>query len=143
MPQSVEKISHDGKTLAIVMRNNTLHKMQEAGEESFFATEDELPFQVAIHNKKAGFRFRSHISKPFVNVQDFMPSKIYHVTSGKIRCDIYDNNKQKVNYVELEQGDVIMFVAGGHGVDIIEDGSFIEVKQGPYRGTEDDKVFLE
>jgi hypothetical protein len=143
MPESVERISEGDKVLAIIIRGKALQEMQEAGEEAFFATPGELPFQVAIHNRKAGFRYKSHITKPFVNVQDFTPNKIYYITSGKVGCDVYNDQKEKITYVELHQGDLILFTNGGHGVDIMEDGSFIEVKQGPYRGTEDDKVFLE
>ncbi|MGF6606017.1 hypothetical protein [Paraburkholderia tuberum] len=36
-------------------------------------------------------------------------------------------------------GDVILLASGGHGFEVIDDVSFIEVKQGPYVG-EQEKV---
>jgi hypothetical protein len=32
-----------------------------------------------------------------------------------------------------------MLLSGGHGFNVLEDSKIIEVKQGPYRGVEEDK----
>ncbi len=133
----IEKIEKDGTVLAIVVRHNYVSPGID------FVTGDSVPFQVGFHKREKGFRYRSHISLPFTQVQDFLPSKIYYVTKGKVGCDIYDDERQKLTYVELNSGDLIIFISGGHGTDILEDGEFIEIKQGPYRGTEKDKIFLE
>lgn len=135
----VEKIESGGVLLAIVVRHGF---SSISGTD--FVTDESVPFQVGYHRRESGFRYRSHRSLPFTKVGDFMPSKIYYVTKGKIGSDLYDDERKKAAYVELVPGDLIIFIAGGHGVDILEDGSeFIEIKQGPYRGTEKDKVFLE
>jgi hypothetical protein len=36
--------------------------------------------------------------------------------------------------LELGTGDVVFLSSGGHGFEILEDASIVEVKQGPYRG---------
>lgn len=133
----IEKIESDGILLAIIVRKN----FALSGID--FVTPENLPFQVGYHKRSVGFRYRSHYSLPFVKMKDFLPNKIYYVTKGKIGSDVYDLKHQKVKYVELLPGDLIIYIDGGHGVDILEDGEFIEIKQGPYRGTEKDKVFLE
>ena len=39
----------------------------------------------------------------------------------------------------MSSGESIILVSGGHGIEIIEDSKFIEIKQGPYK-EEADKI---
>ena len=133
----IEKIEKEGVLLALVVRNN----FQSTGTN--FVSEDSWPFQVGFHKRKEGFRYKSHITSPFKEVKDFVPNKIYYVTKGTLGIDIYDQEGEKFTYIKINQGDLIIFVSGGHGVDLLDDSDFIEIKQGPYRGTEEDKRFLE
>jgi hypothetical protein len=41
----------------------------------------------------------------------------------------------------LYQNDVVLMVGGGHGFQIKEDTVLLEIKQGPYLGEEDKKLF--
>ena len=134
---SVEKIEHNGELFALIVRDS----FDKEGL-SFF-TEDKHGFQLAVHNVPGGKRYRAHITLPFKEIRDLQPNKIYYVKKGKVGIDYYDEDGNKLEiYSTLSGGDMILFVCGGHGVDILEDSSMIELKQGPYRGT-DDKIFLE
>ena len=54
--------------------------------------------------------------------------------AGRCEMDLYDDERALVATRELAAGDVILIVAGGHGFRMLEDTTFLEVKQGPYTG---------
>ena len=60
---------------------------------------------------------------------------------GKVRVDVYDEQK---NYLEsriLAAGDIIHLSSGGHGFVMLEDSVIVEIKQGPYVGELDKDRF--
>ena len=59
-------------------------------------------------------------------------SEVIVVQSGTLEVDIYDKNHEFVDSFELNEGDIGILIDGGHGIKIIEDCKFVEVKQGPY-----------
>ena len=63
------------------------------------------------------------------------------IKSGKVRVDYYDNDKHYFESKILYQGDVVLLAGGGHGFEMLEDSEMIEVKQGPYSGDMDKKIF--
>ena len=135
---SIERIEEDKGLLALIVRNNYNPK------ETTFISDVSHSFQIGFHKREKGFRYKTHTYLPFKQIENLNPNKIYLVKKGKLGIDIYDKENKKVSYVELFPGDIINFISGGHGVDILEDGTeFIEIKQGPYRGTKEDKIFLE
>jgi hypothetical protein len=42
---------------------------------------------------------------------------------------------------DVGEGDVVVLLGGGHGFRMIEDSVLIEVKQGPYFGTQEKELF--
>jgi hypothetical protein len=65
-----------------------------------------------------------------------------HVDAGRIRVDLYDTSDHTAGSFELFAGDTILFVRGGHSLQILEDTRVVEVKQGPYEGPASDKRML-
>ena len=133
----IEKIEHSGELLAIIIRDS----YEKSGLN--FVTDKNTSFQVGFHNVEKGKRYKAHISLPFEKLENFIANKIYYVKEGKIMVDVYNKQNEKVKDVELNKGDLILFVCGGHGVDVMDNAKLIEIKQGPYRGVEDEKKFLE
>lgn len=133
----IEYIKDGNELFAVILRNN-YNK-----EGLNFITAEDHSFQIGIHNVKKGTRYKAHITKPFKNLKNLSANKIYYVVEGKIGVDLYNNNEEKINYVNLNKGDLILFINGGHGLDILDKSKVIEIKQGPYRGQEQDKKFLE
>lgn len=134
---TVEKIESEGELLALVLRSS----FNTPGLN--FISNETHTFQVGFHKRQKGHRYRAHVTLPFKEAKNVNANKVYYVKSGKIGIDVYNKNDKKVGYVTLSEGDLIQFISGGHGVDVVEDGEFIEIKQGPYRGSEEDKRFLE
>ena len=88
-----------------------------------------------------GTRLKPHIHLP----QDKIIKKnqeVLIILSGMLEVAFYDE-KTKIDSRILEGGDIIVFLDGGHGFDIITETKLIEVKQGPYQGQEKDKKYLE
>ena len=54
--------------------------------------------------------------------------------------DIYSEEDAFVDSVELSCGDILILFFGGHGYEILENGTqVLEVKNGPYVGAEKDR----
>lgn len=69
--------------------------------------------------------------------------EVLYVRRGRILAHIYDSTSAKVAEFEVAEGDLAIMLAGGHGYDILEDGTqVLEVKNGPYVGAEADRVRL-
>jgi cupin fold WbuC family metalloprotein len=65
------------------------------------------------------------------------------VIAGEINAEIYDKDDSYLSLVTLKAGDCIVFFAGGHSMESMEENTiFYEFKNGPYNGVENDKQFI-
>jgi len=55
---------------------------------------------------------------------------------------LYADDKKLLREVVLKAGDAIVLIHGIHAIRVIEDMQCISVKQGPFLGTEKDKLFV-
>lgn len=129
----------DGRELCLIVKKNDRPKYVNAL--SFFSNK-EHPLQVGMwchYNKEKQLRTHRHDSGGERIVKGF--NELFYVESGRVTAYIYDNMDRPWTKVELEQGDILVQLSGGHGFDVLEDGtSVLEVKTGPYR---DDKTILD
>jgi hypothetical protein len=144
----IENIEFENKLFAIIVRGDEekedTNLNNTSNDQIKFISDESHSMQVAYHKQDKGHHYKAHISKPFQNGANFLPNKVYLVQKGKIACRLFSLDGKLMGSVELNSGDLIIFIYGGHDVDVLCDNSkFIEIKQGPYRGREDDKVFLE
>lgn len=56
------------------------------------------------------------------------------IRRGKAEIELYALDKTYMGTWVLEEGDIILLVAGGHCLKCLEDTIFFELKQGPYTG---------
>lgn len=135
MSDQIEEIKSGEKRLALVIRHDF------GGEGVNFVTAPEDPFQIGVLNHAAGHEIKAHshnqISKKNSDNREFLV-----VLEGKIAVTFY-NGDQIAGETVLSRGDALLQIAGGHGFRIIEPTRMIEVKQGPYYGTEKEKVYIE
>lgn len=65
------------------------------------------------------------------------------VIQGKLKGTYYDINGEKLLEEILNPGDCSITFQGGHSLTVIEENTiFYEIKTGPYKGKEYDKVAL-
>jgi hypothetical protein len=105
-----------------------------------FLTDDSLYQQVGFVVYPAGGEVVRHDHRPIRRVL-VGTAEVLVIREGRCEVDLYDELRNLVATRELTQGDVIVLVAGGHGFRILEDTTFLEVKQGPYTGIDEKETF--
>ena len=131
----VEKIEHEGRTVAIVVRSDS-----EVGDLRFF-TPKECPLQLGVMVHDAGYEIKPHVHKPVEKVIKER-GEMLRVDYGKVDVDLYAKNCDRLKTVRLGEGDIILLISGGHGLRFPEKARLTEVKQGPYMGSGKDKEIL-
>jgi hypothetical protein len=99
---------------------------------SFF-TGDDASFQAGFVVYPAGGSVVPHVHLPVVRTV-VGTSELLLVRSGRCVVDIYSEDRTLVASRQLETGDLVLSISGGHGFRMLEDTVLFEVKQGPYSG---------
>ncbi len=133
--EHTEKIIENGHLLAVIIRNKFCK------EGCGFATPDEFPFQVGIHLSKADTHIKAHGHVPFKELKDLYPQEFFYVESGKVEIGLYTKDKKKHSKIILNKGDMIVLNCA-HELTFLEDTKMIELKQGPYRGKDEEKEYI-
>jgi mannose-6-phosphate isomerase-like protein (cupin superfamily) len=131
----IYKIVYNDKILAIIVKRN----FQKDGIEFF--TPDDFSQQLAYMKRPKGYIIKPHVHN-IVERKVQYTQEVLFIKKGKVRVDFYDDERNYIKSIILEEGDVILLAHGGHGFEMIEETEMIEVKQGPYAG-DMDKVRFE
>lgn len=108
-----------------------------------FHTLESSAIQVATMRHDEGEHKRAHKHNVYERVATRTNETMF-IRYGRLRAIIYDDNGDICGFFHLEQGDVAIFLAGGHSFDFMEDDTeILEVKNGPFESVEKDKTFLE
>lgn len=129
---SFEVISFAGETLAMIIRDS----FSSSGVN--FLTPKEFPQQLAYMEHPAGKVIDAHLHSKLARRIE-CTQEVLFVKRGRILVKLYTADQDYLSSRVLYAGDVILLASGGHGFEMLEDASFIEVKQGPYVG-EHEKV---
>lgn len=131
---NVEAIGKEGKVFAYVMRDTPGEK------KTTFLTPDEAIQQVGFVVHPAGAEVKRHYHLPLERSIVGTP-EVLVVRQGRCEMDVYDDQHELVCTRELETGDIMVMVGGGHGFRMVEDTVLLEVKQGPYYGPDEKAYF--
>ena len=86
-------------------------------------------------------REKNYVIEPHVHCTHqrhvHITQEVLFIKTGKVRVDYFDDQKNYLKSKILNQGDVVLLAAGGHGFQMLEASEIIEVKQGPYTGDKD------
>ncbi len=127
-----EKVYSDGKLLAYVLRNDL------TPDKTTFITPSEINLQLGYVVYPAGGEVLRHMHRPIErNIKG--TTEILFIKKGRCMMDIFDEQQKLVTSLELNQGDTVLMIGGGHGFRMLEDTILLEIKQGPYTGM-DEKV---
>ena len=130
----IRRVEKDGELIALIVPRN------HAPEGLEFYTPNEFSQQLAYMKRPAGYRIPAHVHHEVPREVRFTREVLF-IRRGRARIDLYTQEKAFVASEVLETGDVILLAAGGHGMTMLEPTEIIEVKQGPYTGTEDKERF--
>ena len=111
-------------------------------EHTTFYSPPESSFQFGLLAHKAGYVEDPHYHKPISRRIDDL-QQMFVVQSGVVVVQLYTDDGSLLREVTLRAGDAIALIHGIHAIRVIEDMQCISVKQGPFLGTENDKVVVE
>lgn len=105
-----------------------------------FFTPPNFSQQMAFMKHPRGKKIEPHVHN-LVNRQVLYTQEVLIVRKGRVKFDLYTSGKCFLTSRTLEDGDVILLCGGGHSLEMLEETSMIEVKQGPYAGDNDKTLF--
>jgi hypothetical protein len=132
--EPVEHIAGGGKPLAYIIRA----ELEPAA--TTFLTPPEFKQQVGFVVYGRGGEVARHLHRA-IERRLTGTSEVLMVRKGRCLADIYDEDRNLVATRELKAGDLMLMVGGGHGLRMLEDTVFLEVKQGPYTGIDEKERF--
>lgn len=128
-----QKITDNGQVLAIIIKDAEWEK----GLHFISAAEDFQ--QVGTWGYDQGHKLAPHIHLNAPRTVTRTQEVIF-IKNGRLKADIYNEDKKFVTSVELNKGDTAILLSGGHGYEILEnDTQVLEIKNGPYLGAEKDR----
>ena len=133
---SVELIEYNGIKYAEIIWADT------CVEETTFFSSPESSFQFGLLAHKAGFVEPPHYHKPVTRTIDDL-QQMFVVQRGVVAVKLYSDDGKLLREITMRSGDAIVLIHGVHAIRVIEDMQCISVKQGPFWGSEHDKVFVE
>jgi len=132
----IETIEYNGTRYAEIIWANIVV------EKTTFFSPAESSFQFGLLAHEAGFFEPAHYHRPFPReINDLQ--QMFVVQHGVVAVQLYDETGEMFREVILKAGDAIVLIHGVHSLRVIEDMQCISVKQGPFLGTEYDKVNVE
>jgi hypothetical protein len=111
-------------------------------EKTTFFSPAESSFQFGLLAHEAGFFEPPHYHRPFPReIKDLQ--QMFVVQKGVVAVQLYTDEGEMFREVTLKAGDAIVLIHGVHSIRVIEAVQCISIKQGPFLGTDYDKVNVE
>ena len=132
----VETVSHGGVAYAMIIRGNA------ASDAKYnFLTGEQNPLQLGMNFYQAGEVIKAHYHLQRKIETNSVVQEFLLIGAGRAFLRLYDAADQsEFTGRQLETGDMVLLLAGGHGLDVQEDTKIVEIKLGPYDGKTKDKV---
>ena len=132
----IESIEYNGTRYAEIIWSDL------CVEKTTFFSPPESSFQFGLLAHEAGFFEPPHYHQPFKReIEDLQ--QMFVVQRGVVAVQLYDESGNLFREVTLNSGDAIVLIHGVHSLRVIEDMQCISIKQGPFLGTDYDKVNVE
>jgi hypothetical protein len=132
---AVETIEHKGTKFAEIIWAT------ERVEKTTFFSPEESSFQFGLLAHEAGFTEPPHFHQPITRtISDLQ--QMFVVQRGVVVVELYSDERELLREITMRAGDAIVLIHGVHAIRVLEDMQCISVKQGPFLGTEKDKVFV-
>jgi hypothetical protein len=106
-----------------------------------FVCEPEWSLQVGLLEWPRAHTISAHAHLPH-NPGQVQHQEFLFVVSGEVEVAFFDENGCRFQTEILAPGQALLQVRGGHGFRFLAETQLIEVKSGPYRGREKDKVAI-
>jgi len=111
-------------------------------EHTTFFSPPESSFQFGLLAHKAGYSEAPHYHNPITRTINDL-QQMFIVQRGVVAVNLYSDEGILIREVILRPCDAIVLIHGVHAIRVIDDTQCISVKQGPFLGTELDKIIVE
>lgn len=128
--QSVEVVKHGEVIIAMIIKSDYMPDRTE------FLTPHTFTQQVGFITYPKGGETAPHTHKQQERIITDTAECLL-VRKGRVEVSFFGAGREIVAVRELLEGDVVLLVAGGHGLRYCEDTVLLEIKQGPYLGPEE------
>lgn len=136
MVKKHELIIYKNKHYAEVIRSSLKSKS------TIFFSPEQSSFQFGLLAHEKGYKERPHYHRKFKRtIKDLQ--QMFVVQKGKVRVDLFSDDKKLIKKITLNKGDAIVLIDGIHSIVVLEDMQCISVKQGPFLGVEFDQVHVD
>jgi hypothetical protein len=133
----MKRLIRDNKTYAVLL------SVEDFQPGATFISEPEWRLQVGLLTLPPGHTIAAHTHLP----KDACPleptQEFLLVVRGKMEVRFFDEAGKGFHTETMHEGDALFHIRGGHAFRFFEETRLIEVKSGPYRGRENDKVLLD
>jgi hypothetical protein len=133
---SVESVEFNGTKYAEIIWSHA-----SVAQTTFFSP-PESSFQFGLLAHKAGFVEPPHYHKAISRTIDDL-QQMFVVQRGVVAVQLFTDEGELLREIIMNPGDAIVLIHGVHAIRVIEDMQCISVKQGPFLGTENDKINVE
>lgn len=132
---SIETVEYDNIRYAEIIWADT-----QVSSTTFFSP-PESSFQFGLLAHEAGFIEPPHYHRTVPRtISDLQ--QMFIVQRGEVVVELYSEDLVLLREVLLREGDAIVLIQGIHAIRVIKDMQCISVKQGPFLGTDFDKVIV-
>lgn len=100
----------------------------------------EWPLQFLMMRRRKGHIFAKHTHATIPRENNFLQEAIV-VNKGKLLVTVCSREGEDIGDYEVSAGQCLFLVDGGYKIEVMEDASFYEFKNGPHP-KKDDKVLL-
>jgi hypothetical protein len=133
---SIDTIEYNGIKYAEIIWADT-----RVDKTTFFSP-PESSFQFGLLAHKAGYVEAPHYHRPITReIRDLQ--QMFVVQIGIVAVQLFTDEGHLLREVVMRPGDAIVLIHGVHAIRVLEDMQCISVKQGPFLGTENDKIIVE
>lgn len=127
-----QQVDYRCRTLAYIVPKGPLP------DRTSFVTPDSCNQQVGYICRPEGDNIPRHFHRPIERTL-VGTTEVLLVLKGQVAVDFYDDDKKIIAERILNEGDLIIIVAGGHGFRMLSETVMLEIKQGPYPGIAEEK----
>ena len=129
------------KVLHIIFRSKEFDNIKNGHRINIVDEKEFIQLSALKMIKGQTFRAHQHIWKD--GEKKVIAQESWVVIKGRVKCSFYDIDGTIIKEPFLNAGDCSITLEGGHTYSILEDNTLVyEYKTGPYKGSENDKIFL-
>ena len=132
----LDTIRHNDTPVAIIIRSTIDVENIE------FFTDPDNPLQVGLHHRPKGMVLAPHIHKMEKPITVTEIQEVLMVLSGSIRLTCLTQDGTILGTRILKANDSVLLLREGHQIEYLEETRMFEVKQGPYPGSKNAKIYF-